>query len=185
VCSHCYGLPLYSFHRFKKRAHFKFWTNPKASVQFFSTDFNLLIFSRFNFKILILQFDFLKPEIIQNLMTINLFPDSGLNFQKIQPDFWFLISLNSISQIHQNQFQVLQILSFWSWLSNWFNQRLPVQNFWIPDFQIQFLDEVQIPDFYFKSRLNVNLTWKNQSHFSRWARLILRIQIFRFLSDSP
>jgi hypothetical protein len=39
--------------------------------------------------------------------------------------------------------------------------------------------------FLFKSRLNVNLIWKNQSHFSRWARLILGIQIFRFLFDSP
>jgi hypothetical protein len=37
--------------------------------------------------------------------------------------------------------------------------------------------------FLFKSRLNVNLIWKNQSHFSRWARLILRIQIIRFQFD--
>jgi hypothetical protein len=65
ACSHCYGLPLYSFHRFKKKAHFKFWINQKAAVQFFSTDFNLLIFSRFNFKILILQFDLLESKINQ------------------------------------------------------------------------------------------------------------------------
>jgi hypothetical protein len=53
------------FHRFKKRAHFKFWINQKAAVQFFSIDFNFLIFSRFNFKILILQFDLLKSKINQ------------------------------------------------------------------------------------------------------------------------
>jgi len=87
ACSHCYGLPLYSFHRFKKRAHFKFWINQKAAVQFFSTDFNLLIFSRFNFKILILQFDFLESKINQKSDEINLLQDSDLYFQKIQPDF--------------------------------------------------------------------------------------------------
>ncbi|KGE89758.1 hypothetical protein IX84_00035 [Phaeodactylibacter xiamenensis] len=80
-------MPLYSFTRFKKRAHFKFWTFQKAAVQFFSTDFNLLIFRRFNFKILILQFDLRKSKINQKSDEINLFPDSDLNFQKIQPDF--------------------------------------------------------------------------------------------------
>jgi hypothetical protein len=122
----------------------------------------------------------------KNLPTINLFPYSDLNLQKIQPDFWFLIYSQFDFPDSSKSVSGSQILSFWFLIfSNLFNQRFPVQSFQIPDLQILFLDDTQIPDFYFKSRLNLISFWKNQSHFSRWARLILRIQIFRFLSDSP
>ena len=170
MCSHCYGLPLYSFHRFVQKGPFQILDYPKGGCSIFSTDFNFLIFSWFNFRILILQFDQFLSLINQKSHDNQ--PYSGFISQFPEDSTWFLISdlLNSISQIHQNQFQVLQILSFWSWFSNWFNQRFPVQNFQIPDSQILFLDEIQIPDFYFKSRLNSNSLWKNQSHFSRWAR---------------
>jgi hypothetical protein len=108
------------FHRFQKRAHFKFWTNQKAAVQSFSTDFNLLIFSWFNFKTLILQFDLLQSQINQNLKTINLFQDSDLNFQKIQPDFWFLIYSIRFTKFIKISFRFFNswVFDLQSWFSN-------------------------------------------------------------------
>lgn len=168
MCSHCYGLPLYSFHRFKKRAHFKFWAIQKAAVQFSSTDFNLLVFSWFKFGILILQFDRFKSQIKQK--SDNNWPISGFWSQFPEDSTWFLISDFTQLDFSDSSKSVsgssnLEFLISYLWFSNWFNQRFPVQNFQIPDPQILFLDGIQIPDFYFKSRLNVNLIWKNQSHF--------------------
>ena len=142
------------FNRFKKRAHFQFRTNQKAAIQFSSTDFNLLVFSWFNSKILILKFDRLQSQTNQNLTTINQFQDSDLNFQKIQPDFWFLNLLNSIfsnSSKSDSGSSNSWVFDLQSWFSNWFNQRFLGQNFQIPDFKILFLDEIQIPDFYSKA----------------------------------
>jgi hypothetical protein len=145
------------------------------SISWFSVDSN----SGFWFFNLIVS----NLKSTNNLTTIDLFQDSDLNFQMIQPDFWSLIysildSSKSVSGSSNLEFLITDLR-----FSNWFNQRFPVQNFQIPDSRFLFLDEIQIPVFYFKSRLNVNLIWKNQSHFSRWARLILRIQIIRLLPD--
>jgi hypothetical protein len=103
-------LPLYSFTRFRKRAHFKFWIIQKAAVQFYSTVFNLLIFSWLNFRILILQFDRFLSLINQKSHDNQ--PISEFRSLFPEDSTWFLISdlLNSISQIHQNQIQVYQIL---------------------------------------------------------------------------
>jgi hypothetical protein len=63
-----------------------------------------------------------------------------------------------ISDLLNSGFIKISFRFFKSWvlisdlrLSNWFNQRFPVQNFQISDFQILFLDEIQIPNFYSKA----------------------------------
>jgi hypothetical protein len=117
-----------------------------------------------------------------NLTTIDLFQDSDLHFQKIQPDFWSLIDsirfprFTKISFRFSNlKFLILVLKLIQSTVSC---SKFP--DFWFPN---SVFGRDSNSWFLFKSRLNVNLIWKNQSHFSRWARLILRIQIIRFLPD--
>jgi hypothetical protein len=91
VCSHCYGLPLYSFTRFKKgpipnsglSKRRLFNSLQLISICWFSVDSN----SGFWFFNLIGFY----PKSTKNWTTINLFQDSDLNLQKTQPDFWFLV----------------------------------------------------------------------------------------------
>ena len=151
MCSHCYGLPLYSFHRFQKRAHFKFWTNQKAAIH----SFQLILISCFSvdsisgFWFFNLIGSYFKST--KNLTTINLFPDSGLNFQKIQPDFWFLILLNSISQIYQNQIQVFKswVLDLGCQIDSINGFQFKLSRFLIPNFcswtRFKFLIFIQKP----------------------------------------
>jgi hypothetical protein len=130
-------LPLYSFHRFKKRAHFKFWINPKAAIQFFSTDFNLLVFSWLNLRILILQFAQFLSLINQKIGWNQLI--SGLSFQSPEDSTWFLIS--SIYWIQSPKFIKIRFRFSKSWVPDLGCQidsinflRFKISRFLIPKF---------------------------------------------------
>ncbi|KGE84837.1 hypothetical protein IX84_31430 [Phaeodactylibacter xiamenensis] len=72
---------------------------------------------------------FLNLKSTKNWKIINLVQDSGLNLQKIQPDL-----LNSISQIHQNQIQVLRISNLGSQIDSINSFLFKISRFLIPKF---------------------------------------------------
>jgi hypothetical protein len=113
VCSHCYGLPLYSFHRFKKGPI----SNSGLSKRRLFNSFQLISIYWFSVdsisKSWFFNLFFLNLKSIKSLTTINLFQDSDLNFQMIQPDFWSLIYSIRFPRFIKISFRFIK-----SWVSN-------------------------------------------------------------------
>ena len=161
-----------------KKGPFQILDHPKGGYSISPIDFNLLISSWLNFRILVLQFNRLQSQIERQSTNFKIPVSISRRFNLIF-DCWFAQfdspnSSKSDSSLSNHEFLILVFKLIQSPIScsKFLDSRFPNPVFG-RDSDSWFL---------FKSRLNANSFWKNQSHFSRWARLILGFQIIRFLS---